>query len=1057
MKKTLLHSFMLAALFLLNGTVAHATTVTEALAIPMDQWSFESKTVIIDGMRYHLDKTNGLAEFAHFESRDIAPEEVIIPAIVNYESTDYVVVSIGGNYWNEQNAVTQIRLPEGLRRLQENAFYSSIYPNVRKIVIPENVELIQQNAFSGWTNRTIQFTKKTVPTIEGTLSGSSNKLKIYVPAESFKDYHNTDYIEDHCVVSDDLSISTVHTGKVDNGELGYAVVADILPEVRTYSDVNKLIVDEGTIDETDFYQIRQMKNLIELDLSGLTIAEIPQEALYQCWQIEKVILPETVETIAGYAFQGTGIKELDLKNTKYFTGSRSFYNCDSLRSIVIPEGVEEMTGSEMFRNSGNLNHITLPSTLKKMGERFAEECDLLDITVPGALTTVPYAAFDTNRRLAEVTINEGVQELRDYAFYYAEALTKLVLPSTIRRIYYNAFCNCSSLTDLTLNEGLEEIDGYAFSNCSSLTEVTLPSSLIFLLDRPFSGCKALTKIKTYALIPPTVRGYVPTNEAGNIELDVPQWSFQEYMTTPGWLEYQDHLVIDPTILPQNIVINKDFEFLLTEELNTPDYSPNIRLLYNTERIDDGFGHQKYERGNLTVSSHSKLSVNNFSMYVSPYAKFYSDLSRFYNNRNYDYDYESNTYNPNTLIAKGEMRAEDQTYYLMLGNDLWQFISFPFDVKMSDITPDDPLTQWVVRKYSGADRAAQNFENTWHNLKADDILEAGKGYIIKCYNNDSKYNRNYWNFNSPVTFTVKPVNESLNTQKLFSNEDVKMTLEEHVSEFEQNRSWNLIGNPYPAFYDTRYMQTEAPFLVWNSWDQTYAAFSPVDDNYVLEPGEAFFMQRPVNQGEELIFDNRGRQIYRNPNDLTVTEVKARRASQQGKRSVFNLMLNAGDNSDRTRVVFNEDAELKYEVSRDAAKFMAANSTVPQIWTMGGTVQYAINERPASDGIVELAVRCGNQDSFTISLAENSADETVTLCDRSTGSKTVLNGSEGYTFKASAGTVTGRFFLSIGGDPNAIQMAQEENTEETPAYNIAGRQVTDNERGIVIKNGQKILKK
>ncbi len=1059
MKKTFLHSFVLAASFLLSGIVAHATTVAEALAIPMDQWSFDSKIVTIDGMRFYLDKTNGLAEFLNFENKNQAPQDFVMPDIVKYEDTDYVIVSIAYYYWIQQETVTQLRLPEGLRRLRENALYGDLYPNLRKVVLPEHLELIEQNAFSGWTNRTLQFTGTTVPTVNGPLCGGGNyRLKIYVPAASFKAYHNTDYIEDHCVVSDDLSVSTVKTGKVDNGELGYAVVADILPEIRTYSDVNKLIVEEGTIDATDFYQIRQMKNLIELDLSGLSIAEIPYEALSNCWQLEKVILPETVETIAGYAFNQTGIRELDLKKTKYFTGSRTFYNCDSLRSIVIPEGVEEMGGSEMFRYSENLNHISLPSTLRLMGERFAEECDLLDITVPGSLKVIPYAAFDTNRRLAEINIQEGVEMIRDYAFYNAQALTQLALPSSIRRIYSMAFSNCTSLSDLTLNEGLEELDYRCFSSCRALTEVTLPSSLIFALDQPFDDCTSLAKIKTFALIPPTVRSQVPTRVAGNIELDVPQWSFQEYMTTPGWLEYQDHLVIDPTILPQNIVINKDFEFVLTEEQNAPGYKPNIRLLYNTERIDDGFGHQKYERGNLTVSNRSKLNVNNFSMYVSPYAKFYSDLSRFYSNRGYDYDHEGNSYSPNALIAKGEMRAEDQTYHLMLCNDRWQFISFPFDVKMSDIVPDDELTQWIVRSYSGQDRADQQFDNTWHNLAATDILEAGKGYIMMCYNSGSQYSYNYWSYQGPVTFTLKPVEESLNKQKLFSSEDVETPLEEYVSEFEQNRSWNLVGNPYPAFYDTRYMMTDAPFLVWNSWDNTYAAFSPVDDSYVLEPGEAFFIQRPVNDGELLKFDNRGRQVYRNPNDLTVTEVKARRARQQADRSVFNLLLTAGDKSDRTRVVFNEEAQLKYETSRDAAKFMASDAGVAQLWTMGGSVQYAINERPAGDGNVELAVRCGNQGTFTISLGENSADLAVVLCDRTLGTKTLLNGTEGYTFKAGAGTITGRFFLSIGGDPNNIEIAEAEaGDDDSPAFNVAGRQAAENERGIIIRKGQKVLRK
>ena len=173
-------------------------------------------------------------------------------------------------------------------------------------------------------------------------------------------------------------------------------------------------------------------------------------------------------------------------------------------------------------------------------------------------------------------------------------------------------------------EGLENIYSYAFSGCKTLKEVTLPSSLIYCLNYPFYGCSGIESISSLALLPPTVRNNVITYEARNIQLRVPLWSFQEYMTTPGWLEFQANMVIDPNIRPDNVVINKEFEFVLGEDQNLKDYEPNIRMLYNSDEIDDGFGNRKYERGNLTISNRSKLKINDFSMFFSPYAKYYAD-------------------------------------------------------------------------------------------------------------------------------------------------------------------------------------------------------------------------------------------------------------------------------------------------------------------------------------------------------------------------------------------------------------------------------------------------
>ena len=1053
----------LAALLLTGGTVM-------AQSIPdKSEWNFSSSYKTIDNNRYFLDETNNLAEFLiNYTNSDVANSyegTFTVPSTVSLNGVTYTVVSMKMYSWSyDLPNVTKVVLPNTLVNLGDYAL--AYFPNVDVIEIPASVKYLGNRVLNReW--KALKFLGTTPPEVAGALA--SGKVKLYVPAAAFQEYKVTDYIEDCCVISDDIDTQTFHTDKVDSGELGYIVVSNQLPEIITYSDVNKLIVDEGTIDETDWYQLRQMKNLVYLDLSGLSITDMPYEALRDCWQIETVILPKTLEAIHGSAFYRTGVRNLILpESLKVIDGSYNFYDCDFLTEIAIPDGVKSLP-SWCFAYCNNLHAVTLPAALETMDAYCFYDTDLYSLYIPGTLKTIPYYGFAYNENLAYLTFGEGVEVIGEYAFYNCNSLTTLNCPKSLRRIRYEAFYNSSNekgmLSTINLNEGLEEIDGYAFAYNRNLTEITLPSSLIYCLDKPFTGCSKLQKIYTYALIPPTVRNAIPTNQAGNIELYVPQWSFQEYMTTPGWLEYQDHTAIDPDILPENIFINKEFEFVLKPEQMKEGYHPNMRMFYNSETIDDGFGHQKYERGNLTISSRSKLNVNNFTMNISPMAKLYSDYNRFYSNYNRNYDDHRTQFSPNALVVRGEMRAEHQTYNLMLCNDRWQFISFPFDVNVSDIVPVDPLTQWVIRSYDGNARANQDFDNTWVNLSSDYILEAGKGYIIKCYNNNDKYYRNWNSQSNPVEFTVVPVQKSLTTQQLFNGYDRETELVEYISEFEQNRSWNLIGNPYPCFFDTRYMETEAPFMVWDSFNETYAAFSPVDDDYVLEPGEAFFIQRPVevdnsqaNSDEEtylLRFRQDGRQTYRNPNDLTVT-ARAMMPSSSAHRTVINLVLSNDENSDRTRIVFNDNAKMKYETSRDAAKFMAESLTVPQLWSVGGSVQYAINERPLNDGIVELAARFGQEGSYTITLGNNSNVESVILEDHLMGTRTELSAEQGYTFSSQAGLTKGRFYIVSNSVVTGISEISNV-ASEAPAYNMAGQRVNSNQHGLIIKNGKKMLNK
>ena len=1041
MKRILFLCSMLVAAAL-SGGLLQAQSVEElkaaAMLYDMDSCTFSSSIVTVDGFRYKLDATKHLARFVYFNKTDVAPETLVIPETITYNDAVYVVVATEGYYSYSQNNTKKVVLPSTIRWIGENTFYP--FRSMTEFVIPENVEYIKGSIIDR-DNVSFIFKGAVPPVVSGRITSANNKIKLYVPGGSLKDYVITDYIEDCCVIADDISYGTVVIDSVDNGELGYIVVADALPKVRVYAEVNKLIVKTGTIDETDWYQLRQMHNLVYLDLSGLSLSDIPARALESCWQIETVILPDTLKAIRGSAFSGTGINNLIIPpSVNSITGNYNFYNCDSLQSIAIPEGVKSLP-YECFYNCDRLESVSLPSTLSSIGDDCFEYCDLKSLHLPGALSYISSYCFRGNRNLAQVEFEEGLRTVGYYSFSNC-AIDTLLFPSTLKTIDSYAFSGNSALKGVSFNEGLEELFSYAFSNCSKMKEITLPSSLQYCLGRPFYSCSGLKKIESRALIPPTVRSDIPTSSAGNIELYVPLWSFQEYMTTPGWLEYQNHTNIIRDNLPANIVINKEFEFVLGVDDNVENYTPNVRLLYNTERIDDGFGHQKYERGNLTVSSRSKLALNDFSMYVSPYAKYYADYSRFYYNNSYTYDYNSTKYNPNSLIVRGEMRAENQTLNMMLYNDLWQFVSFPFDVKVSDIVPVDSKTQWVIRKYSGYERAQKNFDKTWVNLTADSILQAGRGYIMRCYNNTASSNDNV------VEFTVTPIKESVTRQYLFTSKDREVALEEHLSEFEQNRSWNLIGNPYPCYYDTRFLDTESPFMVWDSYNRTYVAFSPVDDDYILNPGEAFFIQRPVDT-ENLLFLHDGRQTYRNPNNLTVEHSSIRNGSD---RKVMNLTLSYDTLSDRTRVVFNGKASMDYEVGRDVAKFISTETGVPQIWTVCNGVQYSINERPEADGKVAVDLHCGASGTYTIGVADEQSDG-IKLEDRLYGTTTVLTLTSGYTFSASEGDVTGRFFISNAETTDVDAKAAP--VQDKVFYNAAGQFVDGNSDGIIISDGVKTL--
>ncbi|WP_337482346.1 leucine-rich repeat domain-containing protein [Prevotellamassilia timonensis] len=1045
----------------------------------IDDWAFNtSQRYTIDNMGYYLDQEHKVAACTGLQVQDADVTNLVIPSTVRYNGVTYAVVALYDNRYN-QNKVRTLTLPRTLRHINDGGL--SDYRAITDLEIPANVERMGNYIVYNCPQlQRIKVNAEVPPTL-GSLGVDSyyedgyrayRHLRIVIPRESFHAYRlvsawNTDY---NVLIGGDEGI-TVSTGKIAAGDLGHVVVE----EAGYLQEVNKLII-EGELNSDDWSKIGQMTNLTELDLSKALIDEIPSYAFNERGAIDKVVLPPTLKKIGSYAFQRTSLtsvnipdnvetieeaafrqikqlQEVHLPDSLTSLGRYAFAECRSLRTVKIPTKLKEIPWYA-FDGCKSLQSVELHDSITGFGDYSFRSCDLREITLPKSTTWIGGRAFAENTNLSKVTLNEELIDIWAYAFQNT-AIDTLNCPSTLRNIYNGAFAGCRNLSQINLNEGLTRIEVYALAN-NKATEIVLPSSLEYCSQSAFDDCDSLVTIEARSVMPPNTDGGCPLTgtDLTKAALYVPVWSLSEYQLATGWNQFYTFRTSD--FMPQYVKVNKDFYFTLRDELD-PDYRPDIELTVTNNEITDSHDNTDYQHGNLTISGRSKLAVNDFSMVLSPYTKYaYEGGDGYYYNDNYRY------LRPTSLIVKGEMRAENVTINLWNATNRWQFVSFPFDVKVSDIVPVDSTTSWVIRGHSGAERAAGNTAAVWQNLSADDVLQAGKGYIMQCYKPDDK-NGNYY----AAQFTVRPLTTTVNRQQIFNADNRTVALEEHLAEFEHNRSWNLIGNPYPSYFDTRFLDFGAPFMVWNSNNQNYEAYSPVDDSYILAPAEAFFVQRPVDQ-ENITFLKDGRQTDRYARTLVEEEpasapqrIRAAYDSNThtaAQRTVFNITLaKDGQQADRTRVVINEAATMQYDLSRDAAKFTGTEPAVSQIFTINGATRYAINERPLNNGQALLGLHFGTDGTYTIGLS-NQPDGQITLEDRLTGTKLQLNGTAGYSFTAKAGDSTDRFVLhfdAVATGINAATTNEADRNDDT--YTLDGRKVnTPTAPGLYIKGGKKVIK-
>ena len=347
------------------------------------------------------------------------------------------------------------------------------------------------------------------------------------------------------------------------------------------------------------------------------------------------------------------------------------------------------------------------------------------------------------------------------------------------------------------------------------------------------------------------------------------------------------------------------------------------------------------------------------------------------------------YRDASLLVDAEIQTEAISFNWNARSNYWHFVSFPYDLKMSEIKLTSSDARFVVREYDGKSRADKGVGESWRQLCDSETLKANKGYIIQ--------------FNSDDTMADGFTTQTGDMKALLNRASVAIPLNTYASDNVMNANWNFVGNPYPAYYSVERLFAEgldATVTVWSPDLNNYEYYTQDDKDVYLTPLTAFFVQKKTSN---LVFNPEGRVA------ALPRETQAASALRSvDNRQVVNLLLAGEKASDRTRVVFNEEASMEYEIGLDAAKFSSPNKDAASFYSLDKDGnRLAINERPVADGVVRLGCVLPAKGSYTISLKEN-IGKGIQLVDKQTGAVCDLN-QEAYTFEAEAGTLSDRFEL------------------------------------------------
>ncbi len=153
-----------------------------------------------------------------------------------------------------------------------------------------------------------------------------------------------------------------------------------------------------------------------------------------------------MESIGGGAFHGCAFTTIDLPSSLKKIGT-AFQECHQLKSIVIPDGVTDLSDNT-FAYCENLSSVELPVSI----------------------TTIGHYAFYDCEALKQINFSENLEYIGEYAFQGCKSLKSIVIPEGVTVIRSHTFENCTNLSTVTLGSKMETIQGGAFANCRNLTD-----------------------------------------------------------------------------------------------------------------------------------------------------------------------------------------------------------------------------------------------------------------------------------------------------------------------------------------------------------------------------------------------------------------------------------------------------------------------------------------------------------------------------------------------------------------------------------------------------------
>ena len=323
---------------------------------------------------------NRIGTIAFIECRNL--KEIIIPDGVSLSTSSF----------ESLKSLERIKLPDTLTEIPDYAFHCCF--SLSEIELPESLTKIGKDSFICCESlKSLTFPDSLTDVADDAFSGSDNLIINTEKGSYAEEYAHRNGIMCYC-----------------SSEAG-----GIEEYYHFHKERDHIVID--SLEKNS----RGRKNLeIPEEIYGIPVGGIGERLFAEeCDILESVKLPESVDTIGAYAFDGCEkLKTIDLTNVSDFIGEYAFRGCKQLNDIILPDKLLNHEG-DLFEGCDSLTRIIIPDGAKFAfsPEWYSINTDsLTEIVLPDSLEIIDAESFSRCNSLKAITIPANVNEIRKNAF-----------------------------------------------------------------------------------------------------------------------------------------------------------------------------------------------------------------------------------------------------------------------------------------------------------------------------------------------------------------------------------------------------------------------------------------------------------------------------------------------------------------------------------------------------------------------------------------------------------------------------------------------------------------